>query len=104
MYTINHQSGLVRTIIIIIIALLILSYFGFDLERLAKNPTTQKNFNFIEKVVLSLWQNVLKKPVMFVWNIFVNYIWQPAFNNLKKISGGGNAQFDAPDTQLPMAR
>jgi len=99
-----EQKGFIKLIIVIVIALLILSYFGFDLEQLAKNPTTQKNFNYVERIVLSIWQNVLKKPVMYVWNIFVDLIWQPALNNLTKIKNGGNASFDVPNPQLPQAR
>ncbi|MSR71340.1 MAG: hypothetical protein EXS50_01525 [Candidatus Taylorbacteria bacterium] len=104
MYTINKKQGLVKMIIVIVIALLILSYYGFDLEQLVKNPTTQKNFNYLEKTVLYIWQNVLKTPIMYVWNIFVDLIWQPALQNLTNIKNGGNASFNVPNPQLPQTR
>ncbi len=100
----NIQGGFIKTIIIIVIALLILSYFGFDLEKTVKDPATQKNFNYVQRVVLGIWQNVLKKPVMYVWNIFVNLIWNTTVDNLKKIKNGGNASFGVPNPQLPEAR
>ena len=38
---INNQDGLVKTIIVIVVALLILSYLGFNLRGLIESPTTQ---------------------------------------------------------------
>ena len=104
MYTTHHHGGFIKIIVIIVIALLILSYFGFDLERAVKDPKTQKNFNYVERLVLTFWQNVLKTPVMYAWNFFVNLIWQPAVNNLTKIKNGGNASFDAPAPQVAPAQ
>lgn len=99
-----REQGFIKLIIIIVIALLVLSYFGFDLEKAVKDPKTQKNFNFVERTVLAIWQNVLKKPVMYVWHIFVDLIWQPAINNLFKLKNGGNPTFNTLNPNLPQTR
>lgn len=74
MYKINSQKGFIKMIIIIVIAFLILSYYGFDIEKTIKSPLTQKNLSYIQQIALYLWQNVLKAPIMYIWNLSVNII------------------------------
>jgi hypothetical protein len=77
------NRGLVKAIILIVIALLIISYFGFNLRSLASAPTTQSNFGYVKEVLVNVWDSFLKRPVLIVWNIFITYIWNPAINNLQ---------------------
>src|SRR5258706_14284833 len=81
----KHETnrGLVKAIILIVIALLIISYFGINLRSLAGAPTTQSNFGYAKEVVLNVWNSFLKRPVLLAWNIFATYIWNPAINNLQ---------------------
>ncbi len=74
MYKINSQKGFIKMILIIVIALLILSYYGFDIEKTIKSPLTQKNLNYIQQISLSVWQNILKAPIMYIWNLSTNLI------------------------------
>ncbi len=77
------NRGLVKMIIVIVIALLILSYFGFNLRNIANSPTTQDNFSYVWGLIVHVWNDYLKTPAVFIWNIFINYIWNPAINNLQ---------------------
>ena len=61
-------------IVIIVIAFLILSYYGFDIEKTIKSPLTQKNLSYVQQIALSLWQNILKAPIMYIWNLSTNLI------------------------------
>ena len=88
---IPRDRGIIRTIIIIVVALLILSYFGYNLRTIANSPTAHDNFSYVGEVLSNLWNNYLKTPTLFVWNIFVNYIWSPIFNALLHGGGGGTA-------------
>jgi hypothetical protein len=94
MITQTHSNkGLIRTIVLVVIALLILSYFGFNLRNLADSPTTQDNFHYALNFVVDIWNNYLKAPVMYVWDIFVTYVWNPAFNLLQKNAATGESAF-----------
>lgn len=73
-------------IVIIVIALLVLSYFGYNLRAIVNAPNTQDNFSFVGGVVVDVWNNYLKVPATFVWNVFVNFIWTPAIDNLKSVN------------------
>ncbi len=62
------NQGLIKTILIIIIAIIILGYFGFDIRSAIESPTTKDNFNYVQKIVWQVWNNYLKDIVMYIWN------------------------------------
>ncbi len=89
MKKIQTNRGLVRTIILIVIALLILSYFGFNIRAIVNSPVGQENFSYAQELMLKVWNGFLKTPVTYLWkNIFLDLIWNPAFENLTKIKDG----------------
>ncbi len=83
-YRAGHQGGFIKIIVIIVVALLVLSYFGFNLRSLADSPTTQDNFSYAASTTVNVWSKYLAKPATYVWNeIFLNLIWNPALEQLK---------------------
>jgi hypothetical protein len=97
------QQGIVKTVILLVIALLILSYYGFDLRKTVDSPTTQSNFSYVKTFVVNFWTNYLEKPAKYVWNIFLTYIWTPAFENLKQINAGHPPSIQPDSSMLPVA-
>lgn len=85
---INKQKGIVRTIIIIIIALLVISYLGINLRQLATSPTTESNFSYVWNGTVYIWDNYLETPVTNIYDFFIKYIWDPALSDIEKISSG----------------
>jgi len=70
----NNHGGIsiLGIIILSIILILVLSYFGFDLKSLIESPKVQENFDYVGGVVKNVWNDFLKKPTLYVWNnIFV---------------------------------
>ena len=85
----NPQGGLVKIIILIVIALLVLSYFGFNLRTLVSAPNTQDNFSLVGNFVSNIWNNYLKGPAVYLWSdIFIPLIWNPFIDNLTKMKNG----------------
>ena len=82
----NTNRGFIKWIIIIVIALLILSYYGFSLKSLVDSPTTQDNFSYAATTTVSFWNKYLERPANYLWNdVFIDLIWNPAIDNLSKI-------------------
>ena len=80
------QKGFIKIIVIVVIALLVLSYFGFSLRNLVSQPTTQDNFSYATTVTVNFWNNYLAKPAAYVWHvIFLNLIWNPAMSQLQHL-------------------
>ncbi|MDE1974893.1 MAG: hypothetical protein KGI49_00030 [Patescibacteria group bacterium] len=82
------ERGLIKMIVIIVVALLVLSYFGINLRNLVSSPTNQDNVTYIASTTVSIWDSYLKVPAGFAWDIFVNYIWDPAFQGLVDLKNG----------------
>ncbi len=81
------NEGLIKQVLIIVIALIILGYFGFNLESIIKSPTVQANLQYVWHGVLFVWTTYLQTPAMFVWDkIIVGLVWnqllQPGLHRL----------------------
>ena len=98
----SRNTGLIRTIILVVIALLILSYFGFNLRELADSDATQDNFGYVKTFVLNVWNNYLKRPALYLWNdIFLDLIWEPAIENLRNMKDAQPSTLQQQAPALP---
>ncbi len=87
----NDNRGLVKWVFIIIIAIIILSYLGFDLRAIVESEGTQNNLNYVWGGVVMIWDNYLSDPVLYFWNnIFLNLIWSAFVENMEVIKSGGS--------------
>ncbi len=64
----KKDRGFIKWIIIIVIALIILGYYGFDVRHAVESPTTQDNLNYFKDLLIKLWENILKMPALFIWD------------------------------------
>ncbi len=76
-----YKKGLIGTIIVIIIALIILGYFGFNIKDIFNSPTVQANLNAAWNFCVMIWNNYLSGPVTYVWNILWN-LFKAGMNSL----------------------
>ena len=83
----HTNRGLIKAIVLILIALLILAYFGFNLRSIVNSATFQDNWNFLWNGIVHIWDTYLKAPATYLWDIFINYIWNPAIHNLQNGHG-----------------
>ncbi len=82
------NRGFIKLIIIIIVAIIILSYLGFDLKKLFTSDLVSKNFTYVWGLISNLWVNYLSVPFEFVWNEAIKPIFIFAWKALKSgISG-----------------
>ncbi len=87
----NKNKGLIKWIFLIIIAIIILSYLGFDLRSIVEADETQNNLNYVWGGVVMVWDNYLANPVLYFWqNIFLDLIWSAFVENMENINGGGS--------------
>lgn len=98
---INKQSGFIKLVLIIIIAIIILSYFGFNLRAIVESPETQGNLGYVWGLLVGTWDNYLAKPVLYLWNdIFIDLMWNSFVDNLERIKAGDPSTIEelAPET------
>ncbi len=70
-------------IIIIIIAILILSWFGVDIKKFFESEQVQNNLGYVWDFVSDIWHDYLAGPAIKVWDVWVQYIWNPLMVMLK---------------------
>lgn len=71
----HRQAGLVKLIILIIVIVLVLSYFGINIKKIAESETGQANFGYLWNLLKSIWSylvefwnNNLKETVYSFWD------------------------------------
>lgn len=57
-----NQQGFLKLIIFAVALIIILSLLGISLKSVFKNETLKENFDFVWKILKSLWDNFLKTP------------------------------------------
>lgn len=64
----KKDQGFIKWIVIIVIALIILGYYGISVRDALNAPTTQENLGFFKESMVWVWNHILRVPVMFIWN------------------------------------
>jgi len=85
------QRGFIKYIILIVIAILILSYLGFDIKRIVEADQTRSNFSYVWLALTHFWQTFLQAPALWVWHVIVvGILWKliflPAINILQNVA------------------
>jgi len=100
---INKQSGFIKLILMIIIAIIILSYFGFNLRGIVESPETQGNLGYVWGLTVGVWDNYIGGPITYLWNdIFIDLMWNPFVDNLERNKRGESSTIEdmSPETYL----
>ena len=63
------KQGLIRTIVVLVIAVIIISVLGFDIRASVENPQTQANFSFLGQFIADIWNTYLAEYWAIIWNI-----------------------------------
>lgn len=87
-------------ILLIVIGLIILGYFGFDIRKAIESPVARSNIEYAKDAVVYVWNTYLKGPAEYLWDLFINLIWNPAIENLTKIKNGEKTNYQNLPSQL----
>ena len=66
----KHTShrGFFQIIIIVVIALIILGYFGMNIQEILARPVVHDNLVYFWDLLQSLWTNILATPARWIWD------------------------------------
>ena len=62
------KRGFIGIIVLIVIAILLLSYLGFDLKKIFNSPAVKNNFLYVWGIIKTIWNDYLSAPWKFIWN------------------------------------
>jgi len=98
----NDKRGLIQWIVIILIAVIVLSYFGFDLRAIIESDRTQNNLGYLWGLGVTVWNNYLSQPILYFWhNIFIDLLWNSFVDNMERIKAGQPTTIEEMTPQLP---
>jgi hypothetical protein len=87
---------MIKWIIIGLIAIIVLSFFGYDLRAIIESPLAQKNLNYTKGGVEQVWDNYLKGPITYLYkNIFIGILWEAFIHNLGRINAGAPTELES---------
>ena len=74
----SRRRGFIKIILVIIIAVLALSYFGISLRDITESKVGQDNLSFLKDIGTNIWEfcqdvwrDYLREPVMSVWDFIM---------------------------------
>ena len=81
-----YKKGLIKTVLIIVVALIVLGYFGFNITDIIKTPTVQANLNSAWGFVVNLWNTYLGGPFNYIWDHFIiGVVWEIFKSGMKAL-------------------
>jgi hypothetical protein len=97
----RYNQGLVGLVIMLVVLILSVSYFGISIKNIAESPTSQSNFGYVKQVIVDIWTNYLAKPASYLYNdIWLNLCWRPFVDNLERIKSGRPTTIEPPTLNL----
>lgn len=92
---------MIKYIILALIVILVLSFFGYDLQSIIEAPVTQRNLHYTASGVSYIWHNYLSQPITYFWNnIFLGILWQAFLHNLGRIDAGAPTELENAATRF----
>lgn len=85
----NTNKGFVQIILIIVIVLVALGYFGLNLREIIDSPAVSDNLSYFWNGVVYVWDHFLAGPVIYLWGILKNLLWGAFVNNIQSIIDRG---------------
>lgn len=75
----NKNRGFIKAIIIVVIAIIILSYF-MDFKSLFESKRLQDNYQYLKTLILSLWGNYISSWAHYLWDkIIIQFLYEDIF-------------------------
>lgn len=67
-------GGFIKLILLIIVALIALGFFGYNLRDIVNSPTVRDNLTYVWGLVVKLWDNFLSEPAEWLFNYLKNLL------------------------------
>lgn len=72
----QQQGGFIKLIIVLVVVLIVLGYFGFNVQQIIQSPSVSGNLNYVWGLIVKLWNQFLLVPATFVWDkIIIGMVW-----------------------------
>ena len=70
----KKERGFIKYLFYFFIIIMILSYFGFNINEFMNKDTTQNNLHYIMNILIDIWNNYIKPIYDYLANLIENFI------------------------------
>ncbi len=67
----KREGGFIKIILLIILALVVLGFFGYNLRDITNSPNVHDNLVFVWDLLVKIWHNFIVTPVLWLWDKLV---------------------------------
>jgi len=64
----NKSAGFIKMILVIVIALIVLGFFGYNIKDIVNSPTVHNNLVYVWGIVVYLWKTFIVVPALWLWD------------------------------------
>ena len=82
------NEGLIRFVVLLLIAVVVLGFFGISIKAVFQKQTVQENLSFVWQTTQYVWHTYLAVPAQYAWNIFYNLLWRSFVENAERLKRG----------------
>jgi hypothetical protein len=79
----THRCGFTQTFMLIVIALVILAYIGFDMREIIASEMVQEDIGYIRAAADIFWDKYLHVSLTYLYETFRDYVWVPLIAVIK---------------------
>ena len=65
---IGNRGGFIKLILLIVIVLVVLGFFGYNLRDIINSPTVHDNLVYVWDLVVRFWNTFLATPFHWIWD------------------------------------
>ncbi len=94
----NTNRGFIQIIVLVVIILVALGYFGFSIREIMDSPVVSDNLSYVWNATVHLWNTYLAASAAYLWGVFKNLLWGAFITNLESIKSGKG---DVPENIVP---
>lgn len=82
----NRGMSIIGVLLLGLIIILALSYFGVNVKGIVESPAAQDNLHYVGGIVQNFWNKYLRDPAVFLWkDVWLEIFWKPFLSNMGKI-------------------
>lgn len=68
------ERGFIGTVVLIVVVIFVVSYYGFDLREIIESPETKQNFLYTREWIVYIWKNFIVEPFSIAWHYLVLFL------------------------------
>ncbi len=88
----NGTRGFIKLIILIVIGLIILGYFGLNIKDILASPVVKENLAYAWEMAKHIWSTWLAAPAHWVFENIIKFLWELIINGLAGMKDGSAAE------------